>query len=138
MRLLTVGATLAGDQTHRGARTSHTTRRRCQGPLESGGNDVANGFVVVCSCRGSGGAAADHGRRAGRIRGTGVAAAVAAFSLIEIMFVLGTAATVSAVAVPETLASLDDSRTAAATRYVATRLQRTRMEAVSRSSSVAV
>lgn len=63
---------------------------------------------------------------------------MAAFSFIEIMFVLGTAATVSAVAVPETLATIDDSRTAAAARYVATRLQRARMEAVSRNGSTAL
>ena len=63
---------------------------------------------------------------------------MAAFSFIEIMFVLGTAATVSAVAVPETLATIDDSRTAAAARYISTRLQRTRMEAVSRNGSAAL
>jgi type II secretory pathway pseudopilin PulG len=63
---------------------------------------------------------------------------VAAFSFIEILFVLGTAATVSAVAVPETLATIDDSRTAAAARYVSTRLQRARMEAVTRSGSAAL
>jgi type II secretory pathway pseudopilin PulG len=63
---------------------------------------------------------------------------VAAFSFIEILFVLGAVATVSAVAVPETLATLDDSRTAAAARYVSTRLQRTRMEALSRNGSAAL
>jgi type II secretion system GspH-like protein len=63
---------------------------------------------------------------------------VAAFSFIDILFVLGTAATVSAVAVPETLTTIDDSRTAAAARYVSTRLQRTRMEAVSRNGSAAL
>jgi hypothetical protein len=63
---------------------------------------------------------------------------VAAFSFIDILFVLGTAATVSAVAVPETLATIDDSRTAAAARYISTRLQRTRMEAVSRNGSAAL
>jgi hypothetical protein len=63
---------------------------------------------------------------------------VAAFSFIEILFVLGAAATVSAVAVPETLVTLDDSRAAAAARYVSTRLQRTRMEAVSRNGSAAL
>jgi type II secretory pathway pseudopilin PulG len=63
---------------------------------------------------------------------------VAAFSFIEVMFVLGTAATVSAVAVPEMLAMIDDSRTAAAARYISTRLQRTRMEAVSRNASAAL
>ena len=63
---------------------------------------------------------------------------MAAFSFLEIMFVLGTAATVSGVAVPETLATLDDSRAAAAARYVSARLQRTRMDAVSRNSSAAL
>jgi type II secretory pathway pseudopilin PulG len=63
---------------------------------------------------------------------------MAAFSFIEILFVLGTAATVSAVAVPETLATIDDGRTAAAARYVSTRLQRARMEAVTRSQSTAL
>lgn len=63
---------------------------------------------------------------------------MAAFSFIEILLVLGTAATVSAVAVPQTLATLDDSRTAAAARYVSARLQRTRMEAVSRNGSAAL
>lgn len=63
---------------------------------------------------------------------------MAAFSFIEIMFVLGAAATVSAVAVPETLATIDDSRTAAAARYISTRLQRARMDAVSRNRSVAL
>src|SRR5262245_18573563 len=47
--LLTYPATLAGEKTHRGARTSHTTRRRRQGPLTDRRNDVANGLVGVCS-----------------------------------------------------------------------------------------
>jgi len=63
---------------------------------------------------------------------------VAAFSFIEIMFVLGTAATVTGVAVPETLATLDDSRTGAAARYISARLQRVRMEAVNRSAAAAL
>jgi hypothetical protein len=63
---------------------------------------------------------------------------VAAFSFIEILFVLGTAATVSAVAVPETLTTIDDSRAAAAARYVSTRLQRARMESITRNTSTAV
>jgi len=63
---------------------------------------------------------------------------VAAFSFIELMLVLGTAATVSAVAVPETLTMVDDNRAAAAARYVSTRLLQTRMEAVSRNVSTAV
>jgi len=63
---------------------------------------------------------------------------VAAFSFLEIMFVLGTAATVTGVAVPETLVTLDDMRTAAAARHVSARLQRTRMEAVARNGSTAL
>jgi hypothetical protein len=63
---------------------------------------------------------------------------VAAFSFLEVLFVLGAAATVTGVAVPETLATLDDSRTLAAARYVSVRLQRTRMEAVSRNGSAAL
>ena len=63
---------------------------------------------------------------------------MAALSFLEVMFVLGTAATVSAAAVPEILATIDDSRTAAAARYIATRLQRTRMEAVNRNGSAAL
>src|SRR4029453_6724583 len=55
--LLNVLATLAGENTHRGARTSHTTRRRRQGPLTHRRNDVANGLVGVCSGGFSGGAA---------------------------------------------------------------------------------
>ena len=63
---------------------------------------------------------------------------MAAFSFVEILFVLGAAATVSAVAVPETLRTIDASRTAAAARYVSTRLQRTRLEAISRNSAAAL
>ena len=60
----------------------------------------------------------------------------AGYSFLELMFVLGLVATLSAIAVPQTLASLDDSRTLGAARYLATRLQRARMEAVMRSASV--
>src|SRR5262245_28191245 len=63
---------------------------------------------------------------------------MAAFSFIEVLLVLGTAATVSAVAVPETLTIVDDNREGAAARYVSTRLMQTRMEAVSRNSSTAI
>jgi type II secretory pathway pseudopilin PulG len=63
---------------------------------------------------------------------------VAAFSFIEVVIVSGIAATLSAVAIPGTLATLDDSRAAGAARYVSTRLQRTRMEAITRNSSTAL
>lgn len=55
---------------------------------------------------------------------------MAAFSLIELVFVLGVAATLGAAAIPQTLASLDEIRTLGAARYVSARLQRTRMEAI--------
>src|SRR5476649_1275014 len=51
------------------------------------------------------------------------------------MFVTSIMATVSAVAVPGILATIDDSRTIGAVRYLSTTLQRVRMEAVVRSSS---
>lgn len=63
---------------------------------------------------------------------------MAAFSLIETMFALGIAATLAAVAITQTLATLDDSRAAGAARYVSTRLHRTRMEAITRNASTAL
>jgi Tfp pilus assembly protein FimT len=63
---------------------------------------------------------------------------VAALSLIEIVFVLGVAATLGEVAIPETLSALDDMRAAGAARYVSTRLQRMRMEAITRNSAAAL
>jgi type II secretory pathway pseudopilin PulG len=63
---------------------------------------------------------------------------VAAFSVIELLFVLGFAATLGAVAVPQLTRSLDDTRTRGATRYLATRLHQTRMDAVTRSRDTAM
>jgi len=63
---------------------------------------------------------------------------VAAFSLIELVFVVGLAATLGAAAVPQLLTSLDDIRAAAAARYLAGRLQLAKMEAVGRGRSVAL
>jgi len=60
------------------------------------------------------------------------------YSLIELLFVLGVSSTLSAVAIPQLLAGIDEARTAGAAQYVSTRFQRARMEAVLRSSSVAV
>jgi len=54
------------------------------------------------------------------------------------MFVMGLVATLGAMAVPQSVAALDDLRTAGAARYVAARLQRARMEAIARSSNVGV
>ena len=60
------------------------------------------------------------------------------YSLIELTFVVGLVATLSATAVPPLLANLDDVRTAGAVRYMSARLQATRMEAVRRSADVAL
>jgi type II secretory pathway pseudopilin PulG len=60
------------------------------------------------------------------------------YSLLELMFVMGLAVTASAIAVPQVLAGIDDSRTRGAARYLSTRFQRARMEAVMRSTAVAI
>ncbi len=54
------------------------------------------------------------------------------------MFVSGVTATLAGVAVPPILATIDDYRAAGAVRYLSTRLQRTRMEAVARTRDVAL
>jgi type II secretory pathway pseudopilin PulG len=59
------------------------------------------------------------------------------YSLIEVMFVLGTTAVLGGIAVPGLLNGLDELRTRAAARYISTRLQQIRMEAVMRSANVA-
>jgi type II secretory pathway pseudopilin PulG len=58
------------------------------------------------------------------------------YTIVELLFVLGTVATLSSVAVPPVLAGLDDFRTAGAARHIAARLQRARMDAVVRSADV--
>jgi type II secretory pathway pseudopilin PulG len=60
------------------------------------------------------------------------------FSLLELVFVAGIAATLSAVAVPQYLTAIDDFRAAGAARYISARFQRARMEAVMRSADVAL
>jgi prepilin-type N-terminal cleavage/methylation domain-containing protein len=60
------------------------------------------------------------------------------YSLIELMMVLGLSATLTAAAVPEYLAGVDDLRASAAAHHLLTRLQRARMEAVMRSAMVGV
>jgi type II secretory pathway pseudopilin PulG len=59
-------------------------------------------------------------------------------SLVELLFVAGIVATASGIAIPQMLAGLDDHRAVAATRYLSSRLQRARAEAVLRSADVAV
>ena len=63
---------------------------------------------------------------------------MAAFSLIDLLFALGIAATLGAVAIPQTLTTVDDMRTMAAARAVAASLQRARMIAIVRNRSTAV
>jgi type II secretory pathway pseudopilin PulG len=60
------------------------------------------------------------------------------YSLVELLFVTALGITVGAVAVPLCLAAIDDFRAAGAARYVSTRFYRARMEAVMRSTSVAI
>jgi hypothetical protein len=60
------------------------------------------------------------------------------YSLIEIVFVAGLSTTLAAMAVPQMLSGLDDYRAAGAARYIATRFQRARMLAITRSASVAI
>ena len=58
------------------------------------------------------------------------------YTIVELLFVVGTVATLSSVAIPQVLTGLDDLRTAGAARHVAARLQRARMDAVVRSTDV--
>jgi type II secretory pathway pseudopilin PulG len=60
------------------------------------------------------------------------------YSLIELLFVISAAAAVTGIAIPPLLTALDDYRTAGAVRYISTRIQRTRMEALTRSTNVAL
>jgi len=64
--------------------------------------------------------------------------AAGGYSLLEVVFVAGLGATLTAAAVPQVLAGLDDHRAAIAARYIAARFQRARMEAVMRSAIVAL
>lgn len=57
---------------------------------------------------------------------------MAAFSLIDLLFALGIAATLAAIGVPSAAAGLDDLRAAAAARFVNTRLQQLRTQAIRR------
>jgi hypothetical protein len=59
-------------------------------------------------------------------------------TFLELTFTTGVAATVVAAATPQLLATVDDTRAAGAARYVSARLQLARMEAITRSTNVAV
>lgn len=58
------------------------------------------------------------------------------YTIVELLFVVGTVATLSSVAIPQVLTGLDDFRSAGAARHIAARLQRARMDAVVRSTDV--
>jgi hypothetical protein len=60
------------------------------------------------------------------------------YSVLELVFVAALITTVSGAAVPQISTSLDEFRAAGAARYVSSRLYRARMEAVMRSTSVAI
>ncbi|MGH9411986.1 MAG: pilus assembly FimT family protein [Vicinamibacterales bacterium] len=55
------------------------------------------------------------------------------FSIVELMFAVAIAGTLTAIAVPQGLRALDDYRTAAAAHYLAQRLGAARLEAIKRS-----
>ncbi len=63
---------------------------------------------------------------------------MAAVSLIELLFVLGIAATLTSVAVPQLSASLDEVHSAGAARHIAARLQQARGRALTRARSTAL
>lgn len=60
------------------------------------------------------------------------------YTLIEILFVTSLIAIVSAIAVPQSLASVDRARASAAARYLASRMAMARSHAVMRSAHVAL
>src|SRR5580765_151337 len=62
----------------------------------------------------------------------------AGYSLAELAVTVGVVITVTAIAVPAVEAGLDEARTAGAARYLAARLADARMEAIQRSTEVAM
>jgi type II secretory pathway pseudopilin PulG len=60
------------------------------------------------------------------------------YSLLELLFAAALCITLGAAAAPQLLATVDDVRAAGAVRYVSTRLQQARMEAVVRSADVGI
>jgi len=63
---------------------------------------------------------------------------VAAFSLIELLFALGVAATLASTGVAQLTMSVDGVRAAGAARHVTSRLQQARVRAVTRNRSTAL
>ncbi|MEO8259842.1 MAG: GspH/FimT family pseudopilin [Acidobacteriota bacterium] len=60
------------------------------------------------------------------------------YSLLELLFAAALSVTVGALAAPLLFSAVDDVRVRGAVRYVSTRLQQVRMEAVTRSADVAL
>jgi prepilin-type N-terminal cleavage/methylation domain-containing protein len=60
------------------------------------------------------------------------------YSLIEVIFVLAIVSTLIGATMMQLHASVDDYRAAGAARFLATRVQQTRMEAIARSTNVAL
>jgi prepilin-type N-terminal cleavage/methylation domain-containing protein len=60
------------------------------------------------------------------------------YSLLELLFVIGILASIAGIGVPQLVSAMDDHRTAGAAHYLSTRIQRARIEAVTRSTSVAL
>ena len=66
------------------------------------------------------------------------AGTAAGFSAIELLFVVALMTTICGIAVPPMVGAVETLRAAGAARYVSTRLQRARMEAVVRGADVSV
>jgi hypothetical protein len=79
-----------------------------------------------------------RGRRPGLHSFAFSSAEASGYSLVELLFVSGLIVTISGMAVPQLLNGLDDYRAAGAARYVSTRMQRVRMEALTRGIEVAI
>lgn len=60
------------------------------------------------------------------------------YSFLELLFALGLIATLSGMAIPALMTALDEQRAAGAVRYLAMRIQRVRVEAVSRGANTAI
>jgi hypothetical protein len=60
------------------------------------------------------------------------------YSVLEVIFVAALIVTLGGIALPQTLATLDDLRAFGATHYISARMYRARMEAVMRTTSVAI
>ena len=79
-----------------------------------------------------------HARHVPRSRGSRPTHPQEGYSILELLFVVCALAVLGGMAVPQVSAALDEYRAAGAVRYLSTRIQRTRMEAVTRSANAAM